>query len=664
MDRSAAYQKAEQLREEIRRHDHLYYALDMPEIDDAEYDRLYRELVDLEEAFPEIVTPDSPTQRVGGAPLKSFGTVTHRAPLLSLGNAFDDGELVDFDRRVRQAIEDVEYVVEPKIDGLTIVLIYENGRFISGSTRGDGFTGEDITTNLKTIKEIPLRLRHEVPRLEVRGEAYMSRRAFQRLNQEREERGEPFFANPRNAAAGSLRQLDPQVTASRALQVFIYSILYQEDEPAGTQLDVLDRLEQLGFVVNPWRVHCKDIGMVVEACREGLDKRDHLPYEIDGMVVKVNSVDQQERLGSTSKSPRWAIAYKFPAEQAVTRVRDIITRVGRTGVLTPTAVLDPVRVAGSTVSRATLHNEDIVKQKDVRIGDQVVIHKAGDVIPEVVRSLTEKRTGGEVEFVMPSRCPECGSQVVRLEGEAAARCIGSACPAQLREGIIHFASRGAMNIEGLGPAVVAQLTAAGLIHSAADLYYLEAEQLVGLERMGQKSADNLIQAIDHSRENGLAKLLFALGIRFVGERVAKLLAEHYRSLERLQQADYEELKAVPEVGDKIAASIVAYLGDQANRELIERLKEAGVNTEQQVVARTSDSPLAGKTLVLTGTLASFTRKDAQEMIEQRGGRVSSSVSRQTDYVVAGEDPGSKLDKANSLGVAVLDEDQFKALLGR
>lgn len=662
MDSSTAYSRAEELREEIRRHDYNYYVLDQPVISDADYDRLYRELQELEEQYPEIVTPDSPTQRVGGAPLKSFGTVAHRVPLLSLGNAFTGDELRDFDRRVRQTVEKAAYVVEPKIDGLTIALVYENGRLVSGATRGDGVNGEDITSNLKTIKEIPLRLKEPVSRLDVRGEAYMSRKAFERLNREREERGEPFFANPRNAAAGSLRQLDPQVAASRALKVFIYSIIYSEGEPVESQWEALEQLERLGFPVNPWRKYCTSIEEVIEACREGLERRDSLPYEIDGMVIKLNLFEQQERLGSTSKSPRWAVAYKFPAEQAVTRVLDITTRVGRTGVLTPTAVLEPVRVAGSTVSRATLHNEDIINEKDIRIGDQVVIHKAGDVIPEVVRVLKEKRTGEETPFTMPVRCPECGARVIRLDGEAASRCVNaSSCPAQLREGIIHFASRGAMNIEGLGPAVVAQLISAGLIKSAADLYYLKREDLVGLERMGDKSADNLINAIKRSRENSLGKLLFALGIRFVGERVGRILAERFGSLERVREAGFEELKETPEVGDKIAASITAYMQDKDNRELMRRLEEAGVNTREKAVVKT-DSPLSGKTLVLTGTLSSLTRKEAQELIEQRGGRVSGSVSRQTDYVVVGEEAGSKLDKANALGITTLNEADFLSLL--
>lgn len=662
MDAAAASLRAEELRRIIQEHDYYYYVLDQPQISDAEYDELMRELIALEQRFPELVTADSPTQRVGGVPLKAFSTVTHRTPLLSLNNAMSEEELLDFDRRLRQVLGKVNYVVEPKIDGLTIALVYENGRLVSGATRGDGTRGEDVTANLRTIREIPLRLRREVPRLEVRGEAYMSLRAFERLNREREARGEQLFASPRNAAAGSIRQLDPQVTASRSLKVFIYSILYLEGEQLGSQWESLDYLKELGFPVNPWRVLCPSMEEVIQACREGLERRERLPYEIDGMVIKVNLLEQQEMLGSTSKSPRWAIAYKFPAQQAVTRVRDIITRVGRTGVLTPTAILEPVRLGGVTVGKATLHNEDIIRQKDIRIGDQVMIQRAGDVIPEVVRVLVERRQGGEIPFVMPDRCPECGSPVVRLEGEAASRCINSSsCPAQLREGIIHFASRGAMNIEGLGPALVSQLISAGLIGDAGDLYYLKREDLVGLERMGEKSADNLLKSIERSRDNPLGQLIFALGIRYVGSRVAQILAEHFGSLAAIRQVSYEELKSVPEVGEKIAASVVAFMQDAANQKVMDKLVQAGVNTRERS-RETVDSPLKGKILVLTGRLASLTRKEAQELIEQRGGRVASSVSRHTDYVVVGEDPGSKLEQARVLGVPTLDEEAFRSLL--
>ena len=668
MRKEEAARRLEELRSLIHEYDYHYYVLDQPLVPDAVYDQLMRELEELEKAYPDLITPDSPTQRVGGAPLKAFNTVRHRVPLLSLSNSFSPGELRDFDRRVRQAVgNEVEYVVEPKIDGLTVALVYEEGRLVSGATRGDGFTGEDITQNLRTVKSVPLRLKHAVPRLEVRGEAYLPKQAFLRLNEEREKQGEPLFANPRNAAAGSLRQLDPRVTASRPLQVFFYAVLYIEGHELKTQWEALSYLEEQGFPVNPWRYLCTSIEEVIKACEEGLQKRDDLSYDIDGMVVKVNRFDQQASLGSTFKSPRWAVAYKFPAQQAVTEVQDIILRVGRTGVLTPTALLRPVLLAGSTVSKATLHNEDYIREKDVRIGDQVVIQKAGEIIPEIVDVLKERRTGKEKVFVMPEKCPECGSRVVRLPGEAAARCTGAACPAQLRERIIHFASRDAMNIEGLGPAIIGQLLKAGLVHDAADLYRLRKEELAALERLGDKSADNLLQAIERSKQNPFSRLLFALGIRYVGNKVAQVLAEHFGSLERLQQASYEELRSVPEVGEKIASSVAAYFSDPQNQAVLKKLTEAGVNTRQEPPAaaageKSEAGALAGKTFVLTGTLSSMTRREAQALIESRGGKVAGSVSRHTDYVVAGESPGSKLEKARELGIAVLSEEEFLKLL--
>lgn len=671
MQKEEAAKRLEELRRLIHEYDYHYYVLDQPLVSDAVYDQLMRELEELEKAYPDLITPDSPTQRVGGAPLKAFNTVRHRFPLLSLSNSFSAEELRDFDRRVRQVVGDeVEYVVEPKIDGLTVALVYEEGRLVSGATRGDGLIGEDITQNLRTIKSVPLRLKHPVPRLEVRGEAYLPRNAFLRLNEEREKQGEPLFANPRNAAAGSLRQLDPRVTASRPLQVFFYAVLYLEGDEVKTQWEALSYLEKQGFPVNRWRYLCSSIEEVIQACQEGQQKRDELSYDIDGMVVKVNRFDQQERLGSTFKSPRWAIAYKFPAQQAVTEVQDIILRVGRTGVLTPTALLRPVLLAGSTVSKATLHNEDYIREKDVRIGDQVVIQKAGEIIPEIVDVLKEQRTGKEKVFVMPEKCPECGSRVVRLPGEAAARCTGAACPAQLRERIIHFASRDAMNIEGLGPAIISQLLKAGLVHDVADLYRLHKEDLVVLERLGEKSADNLLQAIERSKQNPFSRLLFALGIRYVGSKVAQALAEHFGSLERLQQAGYEELRSIPEVGEKIASSVVAYFSDPQNQAVLEKLVQAGVNTRQRPVAAAAgeEPPMAaalvGKTFVLTGTLSSMSRREAQALIESRGGKVAGSVSRSTDYVVVGESPGSKLEKAQALGIPVLSEEEFLQLVRR
>jgi len=660
-----AEKKVKELREIINHHNYRYYVLDQPEITDTQYDRLMRELEELEQAFPGLVTADSPTQRVGGAPLKGFGTVRHRVPMLSLGNAFNEQELRDFDRRVRSGLggEDVEYVVELKIDGLAVSLTYEGGLFVQGATRGDGETGEDITQNLKTIKAIPLRLRREVAALDVRGEAYMPKKEFQRLNEEREEAGEMTFANPRNAAAGSLRQLDPRVTAARSLSAFLYGIGYIEGEDIKTHSQAMELLKELGFPVNPHLKTFPSMDGVIEYCLNWAEHRHDLPYEIDGLVIKVNSLRQQQELGFTAKSPRWAVAYKFPAEQAVTQVEDIIVRVGRTGVLTPTAVLKPVTVAGSTVSRATLHNEDLIREKDIRIGDTVIIHKAGDVIPEVVEVVKEKRTGQERPFVMPRVCPECGTETVRLDEEAAVRCTGLACPAQLREAIIHFVSRDAMNIEGLGPAVVSQLLDAGLIKDVADLYYLDFEELIKLERMGRKSAQNLLAAIEKSKENSLAQLLFALGIRHVGARAGKLLAKHFGSLDKLMAASCEEIITVPEIGTKMAESIIQFFRQEDNRRVVEKLKAAGVRSQEEEGAK-MEQTLAGMVFVVTGTLEGFSRKEAQEAIEARGGKVSSSVSKKTNYVVVGADPGSKFDKAKELGVPILDEDGFRQLLNR
>lgn len=651
-----ARKRVEELRREIRKHDYHYYVLDSPLITDQEYDSLMRELVELERRYPELVTPDSPTQRVGGAPLKQFRSVRHSIPLLSLGNAFDAGELRDFDRRVRQlAGEAVDYVVEPKIDGLTVVLTYENGSFVLGATRGDGLTGEDITENLRTVRLLPLRLSGAPRRLVVRGEAFMPKKAFARLNEERDNRGEPPFANPRNAAAGSLRQLDPKVTAGRILGFYAYQIIECEGREIATQWEALSFLKEVGFSVQEQNKHCRDIEEVIAYCNSWIEKRHALNYEIDGMVIKVNSLRLQKALGNTAKSPRWAIAFKFPAEQAVTQVKDIIVRVGRTGVLTPTAVLRPVAVAGVIVSRATLHNEDMIREKDVRIGDHVVIQRAGDVIPEVVRVLPERRTGAERVFRMPDRCPVCGGRVLRPEGEVAARCTGIACPAQLKELVLHFVSREGMDVEGIGPALVAQLVDKGLIRDPADLYFLRKEDLVNLERMGDKSADNLLRALEKSKKRGLAPLLFALGIRYVGTRAAEILAERFGSLDALAAAGEEELTAIPEIGPKIAASVATFFKQEQTGRVIAKLKEAGVLMERQELPETNDLPLSGKTFVITGTLPSLTRKEAEDLIKKYGGRVSSSVSKRTDYLVAGEEPGQKYDKARELGIPIIDE---------
>jgi len=658
-----ARKRVEELRKEIRKHDYYYYVLDSPIITDAEYDALVRELVELEKQFPELVTPDSPTQRVGGEPLPEFQSVEHPVPLLSLANAFEPEELRDFDRRVRQlAGTDVDYVVEPKIDGLSVALTYENGIFVQGATRGDGYTGEDVTENLKMIRILPLVLPSAPRRLVVRGEAFMPKKAFARLNEERENSGEPPFANPRNAAAGSIRQLDPKVTASRTLGIYLYQILVIEGEEIKTQVEALEFLKKLGLPVQEHWCHCQNIEEVIEYCLEWTEKRHDLNYEIDGMVVKVNSLALQNSLGTTAKSPRWAIAYKFPAEQAVTRVRDIIVRVGRTGVLTPTAVLDPVQVGGVTVSRATLHNEDMIREKDIRIGDYVVVQRAGDVIPEVVRSLPERRTGEEKVFRMPEYCPVCGARVIRPEGEVAVRCTGIACPARLKEAILHFVSREAMDIEGIGPALVNQLVDRGLVKDPADLYYLRKEDLVGLERMGEKSATNLLQAIERSKNRGLARLIYALGIRYVGVRAAEILAERFGSIDALASASIEDLTGIPEIGPKIAASIVSFFREEQTKKVLEKLAKAGVKTkEEKAEAKAAEKPLAGKQFVLTGAL-SIPRKEAEKLIKELGGTVTSSVSRKTDYVVVGENPGRKYDQARQLGITLLDEKAFMELV--
>lgn len=657
--------RVEELRREINHHNTLYYVLDKPSITDAQYDRLMQELIQLEGAHPELIIPDSPTQRVGGQVQQGFQAVPHRVPMLSLGNAFGEGDLREFDRRVRTLLpgEEVEYVVELKIDGLAVSLWYENGLLVRGATRGDGEYGEDITANLRTVKAIPLRLKEAVPFLEVRGEAYMPKDSFARLNEAREEAGEPLFANPRNAAAGSLRQLDPRVTASRNLSIFMYAIGYLEGADPRSHGTGLAWLKQQGFRVNQQYKVCQDIDQVLDYCEKWQDKRFDLPYAIDGLVIKVNSLDQQQRLGATLKSPRWAIAYKFPAEQAVSIIKNIILRVGRTGVLTPTAILEPVQLAGTTVTKATLHNEDIVRQKDIRIGDKALVQKAGDIIPEVVQVFPEQRTGEEIIFTMPATCPECDAPVVRLPGEAAHRCTNQNCPAISREGVIHFVSRGAMDIVGLGESIVTQLIRAGLVKDPADLYDLRYEDLIKLDRMGARSSQNLLNAIEASKNNSLARLLFALGIRHVGERAAKILAQQFGSMQVLMAATVDDLTVIPEIGPKIAKSAVDYFSRPENRRLVERLADAGVNLqEEQGQPDPTGQPLAGKTFVVTGTLEAFSRQAAQEAIEKLGGKVAGSVSKKTDYVVVGENPGSKYDKARQLGIPILKEEEFIALL--
>lgn len=662
MDLQTAETRIQELRSLLNQYGYEYYVLDKPSVPDAEYDRLMQELIQLEEQFPQLKTLDSPTVRVGGAVLDMFEKVEHRIPMLSLGNAFNEQDLRDFDRRVRQAVGDyVSYVCELKIDGLAVSLRYEDGLFVQGSTRGDGTIGEDITANLKTIKSIPLRLKEPIS-IEVRGEAYMPKRSFEALNEARKERGEELFANPRNAAAGSLRQLDPKIAASRRLDIFLYAIGNPEVIGAATHSDSLDQLDKLGFKTNKERRKCATIDDVLAYIHNWTEKRPQLPYEIDGIVIKVDSLAQQEELGTTAKNPRWAIAYKFPAEEVVTTLLDIEVSVGRTGVITPTAILTPVKVAGTTVQRASLHNEDLIREKDIRIGDKVVVKKAGDIIPEVVNVLAGERTGEEVDFQMPTHCPECGSELVRLEGEVALRCINPKCPAQIREGLIHFVSRNAMNIEGLGEKVISQLFAAKLISDVADIYKLTREQLLALERMGEKSVSNLLAAIETSKGNSLEKLLFGLGIRHVGAKAAKTLAIQFDTMEKLAAASKEQLIAIAEIGDKMADSIVSFFEQEEAKELIQELVAAGVNMEYKgakpVSAAELDSIFAGKTVVLTGKLEQLTRSEAKEKLESLGANVFGSVSKKTNLVIAGADAGSKLTKAQELGIEVWDEEKL------
>jgi DNA ligase (NAD+) len=662
MEQQAAEKRVQELHVHLNQLNYEYYVLDQPTASDAEYDQLIRELIDLEEKFPELKSSDSPTQRVGGAVLDMFEKVQHQSPMLSLGNAFGDQDLLDFDRRVRQAVGDqISYVCELKIDGLAVSLRYENGLFVQGATRGDGTIGEDITSNLRTIKSIPLRLKEPVS-IEVRGEVYMPRKSFEALNALKMERGEELAANPRNAAAGSLRQLDPKIAASRNLDVFLYSIADVGETGVVSHSAGLDLLDRLGLKTNKERRKCASIEEVITYVKEWTEQRPNLPYDIDGIVIKVDSLFQQEELGTTAKSPRWAIAYKFPAEEVVTTLKSIELSVGRTGVVTPTAILEPVRVAGTTVQRASLHNEDLIREKDIKIGDQVVVKKAGDIIPEVVNVLVERRTGTEEEFRMPTHCPECESELVRLEEEVALRCINPKCPAQIREGLIHFVSRTAMNIDGLGEKVISQLFAEKLIEDVADIYKLTFDQLIKLERMGEKSANNLLEAIEASKANSLEKLLFGLGIRHVGAKAAKTLAQEFETIDRLAMATAEELTAINEIGEKMAESVVAYFELEEVKELIEELKKAGVNTiyngPKKVAVENIDHFFAGKTIVLTGKLEVLSRNEAKERIEAFGGKVAGSVSKKTDLVIAGEDAGSKLTKAEQLGIEVWNEERL------
>ena len=667
-------QEIESLRHEIRYHNKQYYVDDNPEISDAEYDRLMRRLQKLEETHPELITPDSPTQRVGAEPLKEFGTVTHTIPMLSLANAMNEQELRDFDQRVKRTLgieEDIEYVFEPKIDGLAVEVTYENGAFTIGSTRGDGITGEDITQNLKTVPSIPLRLVEEkdsnttprvtIPaRIEVRGEVYMDKDDFVALNKERERNNEPLFANPRNSAAGSLRQLDPAITAKRPLKAFFYAVGLMEGIHFETHWDMLEFFRKIGLRTTLSH-KCVGIESVIKHYKELNDTKESLPYEIDGSVIKVNSFHLQEELGMISRSPRWAIAYKFPAKQETTQIEDIIVQVGRTGALTPVAVLKPVNLRGVQVSRATLHNQDEVDRKDVRIGDTVVVQRAGDVIPEVVKVIESKRTGSERKFVLPLQCPVCRGQVVRPEGEAVHRCTNPDCPAKQTGTLEHFVSKRAMNIDGVSTKLIESFIDNGLIRDAADFYVLTKDQLLPLERMAEKSAENVIQAIEQSKRPTLARFLYALGIRHVGEHTARILASYFGSLDRIKAASEEELTAIYEIGPEVAKSVFHYFQQEQTATLLQKFTNGGIEIVHPEGV-TTQQHLTGKSFVLTGTLESYTRHQAKDLIEKAGGRVVSSVSKKTDYVVAGRDPGSKLTKAQKLGVTVLDEEALQELL--
>jgi DNA ligase (NAD+) len=662
---AAARTRVDELRRLIAHHDHLYYALDRPEVSDAEYDALMGELRALEAAHPELVAPDSPTQRVAGQVSDAFATVEHLAPMLSLDNATSEADLREFESRIKRALPGVEYtyVCEPKVDGLGVALLYEEGQFKRGATRGDGRFGEDVTPNLRTLRSIPLRLAGRLAKcraVEVRGEVYMSHSAFERLNRELEAQGEAPFANPRNAAAGAVRQKDPGVTARRDLRIFVYQLSHAEPFPFETHTEALAALKESGLTTSPRMQPCATLDEVWRYSQELESKRNSLGYDADGAVVKVDSLGHQRRLGSTAHHPRWAIAYKFPAQQATTRIVAIDINVGRTGALTPAARLEPVRIAGATISRATLHNADEIERLDVRVGDAVVVERAGDVIPHIVKVLEDRRPPDAPRFVFPDRCPVCGSSASRPEGEVVVRCTNAACPAQLKESLLHFGSRGAMDIEHLGEAVVEQLVERGLAHDFADLYRLTVAQLTELERLAEKSATNLVNAIAASRNRGPARVLYALGIRFVGERAARLLAEHFGSVERVAGATVEEISEIHGIGPRIAESVRLFFDQPANQQAVEHLREVRVVLEE-TARPAGPKPLAGKTFALTGTLDRMSRDEAKTRIARLGGRVSSTVSRKTDYVVAGAEAGSKLEDAKRLGVAVLDEAAFIAL---
>ena len=667
MDYVKIEERIKELIEQINFHNYRYYVLDDPEISDYEYDLLMKELISLEDEYPQYKYPDSPTQKVGGEILEGFNEVIHSTPKLSLGNVFDEGDIKNFDNRIKRLLgtTDVEYVVELKIDGLTVILNYENGSFIRGATRGNGIKGEDITSNLKTVKTIPLRL-NEAADVEVRGEVYISKENFFALNARREETEEAVFANPRNAAAGSLRQLDSSITAKRPLNIIVFSMENIDYDRFHTHIEAMNYLKEIGLKTSPYLILCKSWNEVWEQCQIWADKRGELPFEIDGLVIKVNDFRQREILGSTVKAPRWSVAYKFPPEKKKTELLDIEVQVGRTGVLTPAAVLEPVRIAGSLVSRATLHNEDYIREKDIRIGDRVVLQKAGDIIPEVVEVVLDERTGTEKIFEMPKYCPVCGADAIRPEGESATRCTNNSCPAQLRRALFHFVSRDAMNIDGLGPQIISMLLDNNFISDAGDLYLLKdrREELVNIERMGEKSVNNLLNSIENSKANSLDRLIFALGIRMIGQRASKLLSEAFENIDEIMGATYEELISVNEIGEKMAKSIVTFFKEERNTALVEKLRNLGVNMKSERKAIEINENFLSKTFVLTGTLTDFKRDRAKEIIEGFGGKVTGSVSKKTDYVLAGEEAGSKLQKANELGIQVIDEETFKNWIER
>ncbi|NLL61433.1 MAG: NAD-dependent DNA ligase LigA [Candidatus Atribacteria bacterium] len=661
----AIKKEIESLQEEINKHNYYYYVLDQPILSDREYDELMRQLTRLEKDFPEYITADSPTQRVGAKPLAQFTTARHMVPMLSLANAFLEKELIDFDRRIKKnhPREYYDYVVELKIDGLAIALLYENGLLSRGATRGDGVLGEDVTQNLRTVKSIPLKLREysEMDVLEVYGEVYMNRESFKKLNAERAKNNENIFANPRNASAGSVRQLDSTITASRKLDTFIYQAVGSKIDDFSTHMELLSFLKEAGFRVNSNVKLCSTIEEAIDYCKHWQNKKNELNYDVDGMVIKVNQLDLRRKLGSTTKTPRWAIAYKFPAEQMTTTVLDIIVGVGRIGALTPVAILDPVFISGSRVQRATLHNEDEIKRKDVRIGDTVLVQKAGGIIPEIVRVVKEKRTGKEKIFQMPTKCTVCGSQVVKIDGEVVSRCNNVSCPAQVKEAIRHFVSRSAMDVEGLGPALINQLVDKKIIRDFADLYYLKKEDLLKLERMAEKSSNNIIEAIKDSKNRPLANLIFALGIRHIGIYASQLLAERINNLCDLESFSREDLMQIDGIGPTMADSIVLFFQQRENRDLIERLQKAGVNfSQEKPVAQ--KKYLEGTQFVLTGALEHFTREEARDLIERLGGRVTGSVTKKTDFLLLGKEPGSKYQKAKDLNIKIIEEEDFKKML--